>query len=103
ERGGELEGTLGRGERLVEPSQLHQRRGDVVEAELGEAELRGPPRWTIARARSGGLVRRPTTLEEAHGLPVLAQAPVDLAEPEIRFHQQPTTRDRLRQSEGALA
>ena len=97
---GEFQRTLGRGERLVEPPQFRQRRGDVVEAELGQAELRWPPRWTVTRGRALGLLRCPTALEEAHRLPVLAQTPVDLTEPEVRLHREPAAREGLRQGEG---
>ena len=100
---GELQRTPGRGERLVEAPQLGQGRSDPVEAELREAELGRPSRRTVARGHASWLHRRPTALEEGHRLPVLAEAPVDLAEPEVRLHREPVVRQRLSQRERTLA
>ena len=92
-----VERTPGRGERLLESAKLRQGRSDPVEAELGEAELGRASRDVRGRTGSVGLRRR---LEERDGVPILAQAPVDLAEPEIRFHDEPAVGQPLGQREG---
>src|SRR5262249_22832629 len=101
--GGEVQRMLGRGQCLVEAPQLGQRRGNIVEAELGQTELGWPSGWTVARGRARGVRRRPTSFEEGHRLPVSTQTPVDLAETEVRLYREPLVRHGLRQVKGALA
>src|SRR4030095_5965388 len=100
---GELQCTLGGGKRLVESPQLGQGRGDVVETELGQAELGRPPRWAVTRGDCRGRDSGSAALEEPHGLPVPAKAPVNLAEPEVRFHGEAAILDGLREVEGTWA
>src|SRR5262245_55062344 len=94
---GEVQRAAGRRDRVVEAPEVDQGRGDVVHAELGESELRRPPRRAVARRGPFGLHRRPAALEEAHGFAVSAQTPMDLAEPEVRLDYEAAARHGLRQ------
>src|SRR5262245_53445333 len=85
---------------LVETPKFRQGKRDVVEAELSEAELRWPTRWTVPCGRAL-LNCCSAPLEEAHRLPVLAEAPGDLSEPEVRLDRKAGACDALRQRERA--
>ena len=96
----EVQGASRCGERLVESSQLRQRSRHPVEAELGQAELGRAHQRIRRRGRGVELGRRS---EERHRVPVLAQVPVNLAQPEVRFHRELTITELVRQRERPLA